>query len=564
MKRRVLGVKTPAFYRLMNNATVYIIFLIIGLLSILGLFYSGYKVHSRIMTIGQEPSEFVLVSGEKPPSVLWGEEVVEVVPPGVSDWVVKSSLKPRHIVDVNSPDCLNIGVDLVSEEVLSTFTASGDGVEIGVQILSPGMGLTILNKYSEKISDCLPAHLATSGEYPTLFYEDSFMMLVGDVLLNVKTNTPEEISALLNFYQDLLNSTLPESGCLSMKVVKEDRDRGFYNDISNYIGLLESVTVETEIDVEGLPTPTNLTFSEINPVRLEMNEPEGPLPDDFPKLPAEVVKPEIPFLMNDDKDFRESAFYTIKDEDGPGCGWVWHGQKPPIFNSEVLEETRRESIQTMQMNLNNLAENFVKDNIAWNIKILHVYPKIQNWNLYVKRSEKVYSRWDWLNAERDLLAPLWYSYIGELESWETFDDRKEESQRAYDRAVKKCEEMNEELEEWEDEYGELFEEEEEEEEEVTEDEEAEEDDEDEEDEDIITAIPPKPAGCTTLPEKPSILEMNKPAKPAPPVIPEGVTVPYSWPRSELAEAIIKGERLEEPKEGTVSEEDDRRVTMGDG
>lgn len=48
-------------------------------------------------------------------------------------------------------------------------------------------------------------------------------------------------------------------------------------------------------------------------------------------------------------------------------------------------------------------------------------------------------------------------------------------------------------------------------------------------EDILDLdIPEKPAGCSTMPDRPAIVDQAKPAEPQAPDIPEGVTIPDSW------------------------------------
>lgn len=545
------SIRTPFFAWLLNNAFFYTAIFTVAILTIGAALYSGYQMYVKMLSIGSEPSEFLVVNKEKPESILWAEKVINTAPPGTEKWEVKPSSKPAHIIKFSN--CNNVGYDLVKSSVLSTFSASGSGIKAGLQIIAPGQSLQNFNKYMEEVASCVNTDVVDYGELgvKTMLYNDnSFLMLAGDTLLNVEAKTSEQRPELLEFYYNLLTSTLTESNCYNLIVTDPDKNRDFYNNQENYLGLRESITVNTEVNITGLPTPTSLNINSIDLEKTYIEEPEAPLPKDFPTMPTEISKPIIPTLNTVDNAFSQDANYVIKDPIGPGCGWEWHGQAPPIFNDETLDEGKKLAIQDAQLTVNTNAENYIKNDIAWNLQMIKIYPKINDWNIYVSKVNQVYDKWAWLNTERANFAPLWYEYIGLYDYWKNFDVKKAAAEKAYEDATKICDEAIKELNDWvvekdklEKEYNENVIK-------YMEDyekwkiEKAEWDKVKEENNGVNNnpkpvepiapelEIPDEPAGCPVPPEKPSIIDEVKPDEPVAPVPPEGVTIPNSWPKAE--------------------------------
>lgn len=544
-KKKHPSVKTPWLGWVLNSVYTYVVFLLIAAIVVSIVFYENRGVYAKLERVGDKPSEFLTISTDKAPSVLWAENIINTSPLNIESWDVKPSVKPVHIVKIKG--CNNVGYDLVTVNVLSSYVASGGGIKTGIQLISPGLALDDFNKYVNEINSCMPVDVVNDDSLKLALYNDnSFLMLAGDVLLNVETDNSSKRQELINFYSNLVSSTLIESGCNSLVVDPADKARAFYTDLENYKGLLEKTVVNTDVNVSGLPTPVGLKLNDIDSQRAKLVEPEKPLPKDFPTMPKSLEKPVIPVLNESSDNFSKDAVYTVKDISGPGCGWVWHGQIPPVFNDEVLDENKKIAIQNTQNEIDTNAENYIKNNIAWNLKLLKVYPLVNSWNVYISKVNAVYDKWEWLNGKREELFPLWQEYVKKYDYWKNFDAKKKESQDAYDKAVKICDDAKQVLEKWNNDkieaekiYNEQLDQ-------------YSKDysqwvvdknkwDKDKENNGGVNNAPepvepvkpelnlaPEPPGCPKEPEKPSILSEERPEEPAEPEIPEGVTIPDSW------------------------------------
>lgn len=469
----------------------------------------------------------------------------------------------------------------ISSSLLSSYQGSADdnSLIVHTQVYGAGQARPHFEKIREIVQACTDVDVektATDPEFESMKYGNSAIFTAGDSIIeiNVNDDNVEDKDEILQFYADYATESLVSEQwqCKNLTPSIQDRSRSYYFDFENYEGLYETELLEAETETDNLPKPVYVrdgneeATARINTIsQPEKEAPEAPLPDDFKEIPEEPTRPALPRELEVQDDFTDRARYEIADTLGPGCGWEWTAQLPPEYDMEVLDHLKESTLVETQNELEQKANGYVLNAFEYALKVMQQEPIISQWNKYVNTVDSIHEDWDWLENERQALLPRWNDYLEEHRAWRAFPGQQREAQEQYNELLdnyeqrledyedayenyvderEQCLLQREEVDEWEDEWGErvrngeaIFEE------DVpspsptpsptsTGD-----DEEDNEPEEEPIIAPDRPEDCLSLPTepaqpeqpaKPSILDESRGSEPQPPAIPEGVTVPESW------------------------------------
>lgn len=541
-------IKTPAIAWLSDRYGI--IYSILAIFSILALFvvYSrGYDALKRISTEPVAVSPYMEVSAVNSTGLSWAESLIREKPENLDSWEISETMKPQNIV---TPKDMSIASENVSTSLLSTFVATGSSVETRIHVYGSGQAAQDFNRFTTLLSDRTNIETTSNDLGSAAVYDNGFYITMGDAIISVVAPDNDSRNELLEFYSSRMSETLQESGCYDLTVSDKDALRSFFYDDEAYEGLKETTTIETQVNVTNVPHTQDGILNMQNIDNPDATVPESPLPADFPELPEnDVSQPSIPDSVEDKDNFTKDAVYNIADTNGPGCGWEWSGQKSPVYDDAELQSNENITIVDTQNEVDTTAQEYVDQKIDYSMQVATVMPQVNSWNEYANQVNDVHERWTWLKSEREKLRQPWQDYVDAYNEWLTFDDRKKEATDTYNEELQKCIDQQDELLAWEEEWGDLWAEQQaainnpvEEEsveptEEPTEGSESAtesptaspEPEDDTTTEDILDLdIPEKPAGCSTMPDRPAIVDQAKPAEPQAPDIPEGVTIPDSW------------------------------------
>ena len=538
-------IKVPIVAWFFNRGFFQLVYTAMAAFSVVAMIFlytSGANAWKKITTEPQNFSPYQEVSSVNSPGRDWAEQMINKIPPELTGWTVSETTKPQNVKALNC--AFN---DNPSMGLLSTHIATSGNTETRVLLYGAGQASADFDKYTEIIDTCAGVEKIDEEFGRTALFNNGFIITMGDTIVNVITDNNSQRDSLYDFYYNEILNTLKASSCLALDVSANDSTRSFFYDSEKYQGLKETTVVEAQVDTNNIPTVSSLRIDEI--AMSGINMPESPLPQDFPSLPTEkVTKPELPQEIENRDDFTSDAVYNIADMNGPGCGWAWSGQKPPIYNNTELEINKNSTIVTEQNRIDEEAQQYVDQKNNWAFNTALIMPSINEWNEYVYDVNTVHEKWNWLNLEREKLYDPWHEYVEEYNDWESFDQRKSDALSKYNEDLQKCMDKQEEYLAWDKEWGDLYAQQESEKnqpnppvtpEEAPEPTEPSEPTENPTDSPTTTPeptvepsppvdIPEPPENCSVLPPRPSIIDQEKPAEPQAPSIPAGVTIPDSW------------------------------------
>lgn len=538
-------IKAPIIAWFFNRGVFQLVYTGLAAFSVVAmvlLYSTGANAWKKIITEPVDVSPYQEITSVNSPGRDWAEQFIQKIPPSLSGWTVSDVIKPQNIKADNCAFNEN-----PSTTLLSTHVANSGDAEARVLLYGAGQASADFGKYKSLLEKCSNTETVEQEFGKTLLYTNGFLMTMGDAILNVNSTDNTQRDELYNFYYKEMQDSLKASSCLDLNVSGDDSTRSFFYNPENYQGLKETTVVEAQVDTANIPTVSALTVDEIeNP---DVEKPESPLPQSFPELPKnEISKPSLPKETENRDDFSTEAVYNIADKNGPGCGWSWSAQKQPIYDEADLSVEKNTTIVEQQNNIDKEAQNYVDQKNNWAMETALILPSVNSWNQYAQNVNNVHTKWDWLNTERDKLYEPWHNYVEEHNDWETFDQRKSDAITAYNEELQKCLDKQEKYLEWEEEWGELYAQQQIEENSPTAPTPPEETDSPTDeptspespvespteaptptDEPTEPAnIPDPPENCEILPERPVIMDQEKPSEPQSPAIPEGVTIPDSW------------------------------------
>lgn len=512
------SIRTPVLAWVFDRPYIYLITAIVFIVMTGYVFYNTLAIAKTL----QEPeinTPWMEIAPEETEGIEWAKNFLKTSPEKVSDWTTSQNIEMRGIT---APDCSVAETTILPGSMLGTVAANGSEIEAVAQVYGAGQAISQFNTYGNLLNGCSNVEIVKDEEwgYQAYKYKNGFLMTSGDTIVNVYSVNPELLESVYTEYSHKLSESLKKSGCRNLFVNSTDSGRSFFYNREHYTGWLESLTLVSKINVKNSPEPTGTTPAE-EPL-VDVLEPEAPLPEGFPQMPKDVEKPSVPVAPAIKEEISREIKIEKADPIGPGCGWEWSGQISPIFNKEALNNAANNLKITTINELDTEAIAYLDTRQAWVKSIINLFPSINSWNNYVGKIAEVKEKWYWLNASREELRPQWDAYMQAMDNYNSFDGRKNSAQSDYDKAVKNCEAEQKKLEAWEKEQEEASTP------PVT-------TPPGQDGEDPITPptpapTTPRPPGCPIPPERPAILLQVPPEKPIAPYIPEGVTIPNSWPQ----------------------------------
>lgn len=535
-------IKHPILAWLMDRAMLHTVVVAITVIMVAGFVIEGYQSLQRMMTDAATPSDYMEIVAEDTPAASWAASFVRSVDLG-DEQRVSDSLKPTH--GFLSESLINVGELPVTLIGSATAEAEND-VAIVAQTFGAGQARKQFDKYVSLLGTSETATRSSNA----LISTDSGTIrigVVGDALIALRAPLGM-IDARFNKVMEVAETSLTESGCKALDADTDQSRRSMYYNKDAFTGLLVTEIVKTQVNLESLP---NIKIPEITNIASPgKQKPEGPFPMDFPNVPENTpTKPSLTSAPEVGSRFQKNVTYRVPDLDGPGCGWAWSGQKPTVEDESNLKAEQDAALRLAQEEINYNAQEYVDSVLSWARKSIILAPQSEQWNRHTDKVNKVHEAWQKLEYDRVAIKPLWDEFLRLHEDWRTFPQRQADADKLFSEAQDRCAADTQELDEWNEENSELVEDyllaygdwEQSEAQKLAEYEEelAEwmslpEGERGERPVKPEPTDPPndprddRPAGCEDVPERPAILDQQRPPEPQPPVIPEDVTIPYSW------------------------------------
>lgn len=447
-------------------------------------------------------------------------DLLKEAPEGVNadDWKVDEPGKGDVSSAVLARKCSQVAP---STAQISRKTASGDGLKATILIFGAGQARTQFDKYAKQIGECQPD---VDTKNTTIRYDGGFITTRGDAIVSVLSDDGGKVDKASGWYMKRIDEGLKTTSCAAVDETAADANRSFYYDPNSYVGTIkqETVTVKDPILDSSAPQALVDTGMDVgktfpDPKTQNISVPEAPVPQNVPgSLPN---APEPPTFQSRPKTPPSSKVvsYQVADRTGPGCGWDWSGQKVPKFNDSVLQDNRNITIRNARTELRNSISDYNRQAVDWSTQSAMEMSFQSQWDAYVNSTNAVYASWKTVNDARAAVRPSWMSYVDAMNVWSGWDQDQADAQKAWEDAVKQC---------------------------------------------VASATAsnnannqnPTPSGpdglltpediakqnskssdeiqseCESATRKPDILGQQKPNKPNPPSLPDGIQIPNSWPK----------------------------------
>ena len=210
-------------------------------------------------------------------------------------------------------------------------------------------------------------------------------------------------------------SLLLAGGCVSLSESASDSVRSPYYDKSDFTGLVESQNVGPSIVDPG---SSGVSLSVPALAVPSVGEPEGPLPAGFPQLPT---RPQVSFSdeagLVDFASAWRTVSYRVPDDDGPGCGWSWFGQAAPTVDDGVLAGERARLVADAQGEADAAAAALYHDRSAARWRMVSAAQVVAGAGDYNRRVGEVDAARLALADGRAAFYPTWMAYVSTHDAW---------------------------------------------------------------------------------------------------------------------------------------------------
>lgn len=210
-------------------------------------------------------------------------------------------------------------------------------------------------------------------------------------------------------------SLLLAGGCVSLSESAGDTVRSPYYDGDGFTGLVESQTVAPSIVDPG---ESRVSLSAPTLDVPSVPEPEGPLPDGFPTVPA---RPQVAFSDEaatvDFASAWRTVSYRVADDDGPGCGWSWFGQAAPTVDDGVLASERARLVADAQGEADAAAAALYRDRSAARWRMVSSAQVVAGAGDYNRRVGEVDAARRALTDGRAAFYHTWMAYVSAHDAW---------------------------------------------------------------------------------------------------------------------------------------------------
>ena len=442
--------KVPSEAKSSKGAVVAVAAMVIfSLLSLFPVASKGYSAYQDIVSKPETEKIYQDLKPKRAPGFEWARSFVSSGLKDVGEWKVASNERPVNPV---SHKVCSMGE--VPKTSMLTTKGSGSNFELYAQVYGAGQGRVAYENFKKKIDSCGNFEEVKSWNDSGIYFvkfNNSIIASAGDAIVGFTSPNEDGLKAHEGEILERMRLTLSESKCLDVDSSAEDSTRSFFYDRGSYTGLSDKTFVETKVKTDGFSKPLYSEKSELNYPYLTV--PESPLPEGFPdRLPESVEEPNAP-AEPQKGNYTGEANYLVPDDSGPGCGWVWTGQKTPVYDREGMEKEKQKSIGTLQDSLDQQASEYSNSRIIWTVDSMEYMSNVNRWNTFVIEHNKVTDRWKWLNDEREKFQPVWEDWVEEYKLWKSFPERQERAKTQWEKDLKVCRDNRKAHDEWESTYG---------------------------------------------------------------------------------------------------------------
>lgn len=490
----------------------------IALISLAVMGWQSYTIWRRISTPPERKTPYsAAYQAKKYDGLKFANALLAEAPDGVDrgNWNVDEPGKGDVSSRVLASKCSQIAP---STAQISRKTADGDGVKTIVLIYGAGQAKIQFDKYATQVRAC---QSDADVKDTTVSYNGGFLTTRGDSIVSVLSDDKSKLDKAEGWYLHKIDEGLAATSCAAMDEKSSDANRSFYYDPNGYVGTIKQETVSVSDPVLATSAPQELVDVGMDmkkafpdPKTQNIQQPDDPIPSNVqtslpqaPSLPSMASRPTVPAVS-------KTVSYQVVDDVGPGCGWSWSGQRVPKFNEKALKDNQTTVVKNAKAELKNTISDYNRQAIDWSAQSAIEMSFQSGWDDYVNSTNAVYASWKTVNDARAAVRPAWMQYVDQMNIWSKWDQTKADAQRNWDDGVKKCvadeTAMNNQStpSPSSDQNGLLT-------------------------PDDVANMSKKTAEqiqsqCESSNPKPDILGQQKPAKPTPPSLPNGISIPNSW------------------------------------
>lgn len=314
--------------------------------------------------------------------------------------------------------------DTPSKSMLYSKSAKGDGYAITAQAYGSGQAKTVYDALASQLSSCESDQNRSSMDSVSyVSWNGGYLMTAGDAIVSIAVDEASRQQQVASEVIARMNEQMKTTGCAAMDESADDAERSFYYDRNAYKGLTQVEEVSGTKKRVDIAVPQNLEDVGGNVDRLFVrpvtrSAPESPLPSGMQAgLPAAPALPDIPGQAQKPSE-TGTISYQVKDPKGPGCGWAWSGQKAPDFNESVLDVDYRKTKTDAVKDINQNILDYNTKAKSWSLSAMWSMRFASTWGQYVKSANDIMASWNALDAGREAFKPTWMDYIQSLKDWE--------------------------------------------------------------------------------------------------------------------------------------------------
>lgn len=311
--------------------------------------------------------------------------------------------------------------------MLSYTTARGTNITVKTMIFGAGQAKTFYDKLVNNLTDNTNLFDPTNTPKGHITVNNVSLMTRGDVIVSVISDDANLLKTVTTDYLVKLDEMLQQSGCVDLNENSDDASRSFYYDKRAYSGLQKSqkVAVNTKIITPSVPQAlldSHMRISRmfVDPAeRVTVSKPETPLPANFPSdmpkkpnIPTFTVQPSTPSNS-------QTVLVQAADYQGPGCGWTWTGQVKPYYNVQALKQNENMTINNAKNQLSNNIMAYNKSIIDYSLKTMIDSSFIADWESYTDNVSQTVQKWKDLTAKRDSFKTTWLEYVDKAQKFKT-------------------------------------------------------------------------------------------------------------------------------------------------
>lgn len=505
--------------------------LLIGAIALSGfLIYRAWNMYKGIMNTKIDNSPYSAKYQAKTfPGITFMDDTLRDAPEGITDWNLTDD---PSLIKMLPEDCRSVSG---SNALLAQKQANGDGYSAAIQVYGAGQARVQYENLKKSITSCFPNAKITDE---SVDYDKGRLMTYGDSIVSIIASGDLK-TKLVDTLQKKTIDNLTITNCVALNESVDDAKRSFYYDRNSFVGYMKTETVKQAVTLLEPSAPQILTGSSSmsqamstvykDPKAQAVATPQDPLPSgmttSLPTAPSIPSINEIPSKPATEK----TITYQVADLDGPGCGWKWSGQAVPKFQEQTLEKSHKVLVSNAKTEIKNNAQQYNQQVIDWSKQTALALAFTTKWDDYTNKTNTIYASWNDLNNKRNELRPLWYSYITSLKQWASWDQRRSNATNQWSNDIQNC---------------------------IT----------DENTNDANNPSSPTrsddeiKAYCENKVTKPSILSETRPNRPTKPTIPDGVTLPNSWPtEAGVLNSANTSDNSSNSNDGSSTSDDDRNI-----